>query len=91
MRFLNLFLKAGVAIVMTTYATCLINDVTAIDYTETENGGSISIIGHSVNLKENIASDFMEAYVRAEEQATKWLPSKIRYAVEQLSELFNGA
>ena len=91
MRFSKLFIKTAMAIIITVYAACLLNDVTVIDYTATEDGGRISIIGHNVDVTDDIAEGFVEAYTKAEEQATKWLPTKIRYAVEQRSKLFNGA
>lgn len=90
MSFLKIVIKTGIAVIATTYAACILNDVTVIDYTATEEGGTLSIAGCNINVTDDITEGFMETYTKVEEQATKWLPGEIRTAVEQLSELFNG-
>ena len=90
MKFLKVCGKAGILLAAIAYAACLFNDITIIDYTATEDGGSLSIAGHVVEVNNSVASTVLEAYTEAETRAAKWLPSKIKTAVEQVSDLLGG-
>ena len=70
-----------------TYAVCLINGITVIEYYETDDGGTLSVIGRSIEINNGIANSFWEAYTKAETKAAEWLPAKIKNAVEKISDL----
>ena len=68
-----------------TYAFCLFNGISPIEYTSTPDGGELSLAGYSMEITMPAANTFWEIYTAAEEQAAEILPSKISSAIRWIS------
>ena len=69
------------------YGFCLVNGITIFDYTATAEGGTLSIIGHTVDIYSPEAAAFWDLYFKAEREAARLVPSELRSAISRISEL----
>ena len=90
MKFIKRLGKIAVAFTAFLYALCLFNGVTFFEYTATDRGGTLSVAGQCVEIDTRAANIFWETYASAEEQASEWLPVKVRSAIKHLSAFLNG-
>ena len=91
MKIIKLLARTAFAFLAITYTVCLINGITVIEYVATDDGGILSVAGRAIEIGDGIADVFWETYTKAETQAAEWLPTKIKTAVDRLSELINGS
>lgn len=73
------------------YAFCLFNGITFFDYSVTDNGGTLYVVGNSYDVSSPVASNFWQLYTSAESRAAELLPEQLEQAIDwvykQLSEL----
>ena len=91
MKLIRFFGRTAFTVLVIAYAVCLVNGITVVEYEATDDGGTISVIGRSIEVNNGIANAFWETYTKAERQAAEWLPAKIKAVVGQLSELINNS
>ena len=91
MKLIRTLFKLALAATAFIYALCLFNDITFFDYTVTEQGGILSIVGQELKLNSNAANAVLETYENAEAQAAEWLPAKLLSTVKSISRILNGS
>lgn len=90
MKLIKLIGKAAFVFLTLTYAVCIANGVTVVEYYATDDGGALSVAGRTVEINNAFADAFWKTYTEAEAQAAEWLPPKIKNAVNRISDLVNG-
>lgn len=77
--------------VLLVYAFCLFNGITFFDYSASDNGGTLYVVGNSYDVNSPTASIFWQLYTSAESRAAELLPEQLEQAIawvhKQLSEL----
>lgn len=68
------------------YAICLINGVTFFDYTATSDGGTLSVVGYTVDITGSTAASFWDIYTRVERKAAEILPKQVSAAVDWIAQ-----
>ena len=90
---MNLLKKTGKLLFtagMCVYAFCLINGITVFDYTASADGGTLSIVGYSIDLSAPYTNAFWDLYTDIEQKAASVLPSGARQAVQWISQLLSN-
>lgn len=90
MKIIRILGKAAFAFLVITYAVCLVNGITVIEYTSSEDNGTLTVAGRAVEIHSGIADSFWKAYTRAENQAAEWLPVKLKNAVSRISDFMEN-
>lgn len=83
--------KAAITVSLILYAFCLFNGITFFDYTVTEDGGILSVIGKTYSINTHSAGLFWDAYTKAEEKAAELLPEKLEQAIAWISDKLDQA
>lgn len=78
--------KLIVAAAACAYAFCLFNGISPIEYTATPVGGELSLAGYSMEITMPAANTFWKLYTAAEKQAAEIIPSKIKSAIQWISD-----
>ena len=87
MKLIRIIGKTAFVFLAITYAVCIINGITVIEYVATDGSGTLVIAGKEVEVHGAVADAFWKTYTQAESRAAEWLPSKIRSAVSRISDL----
>ena len=90
MKLIKILSKTVFMLIAILYAACLVNGVTVIEYSASEDGGTLSVAGRTIEVSGGIADAVLKAYSEAESQAAELLPAKVKKAVEQISDLLDG-
>ena len=88
MKIIKKTCRALVTLALCIYTFCLFNGITFFDYTATSEGGTLSVVGHDMEVITPAAASFWELYVSAERCAADILPGQLRTAVSKLAEYF---
>ena len=89
MKIFRIIGRAAFVFLAITYTVCLMNGITVIDYTATDDRGTLTVAGRTIEVHNRIADVFLKTYTRVEDQAEKWLPQKIKNAVGHISDIFD--
>ena len=89
MKLIRIMGKTAFVFLAVTYAVCLMNGITVIEYTVADDSGTLMIAGRAIEVHSTVADAFLKTYVKAETQAAEWLPTKIKSAVSRISDIFN--
>ena len=87
MKFARKICKLALTLAAFTYALCLYNGDPFLEYTATDESVILSVVGRELEISTEAANTIKETYDKAEAQAGKWLPSKIKATVQRLYSL----
>ena len=87
MKFARRFCKLTVTLAAFIYALCLYNGDPFLEYTTTDESVILSVIGQELEISTEAANTIKETYIKAEAQAGKWLPEKIKTTVRRIYSL----
>lgn len=90
MKLIKLIGKAAFVFLTLTYAVCLVNGMTVVEYCATDDGGALTVAGRTIEINNALADALRKTYTEAEARAAEWLPPKIKSAVNRISDLVNG-
>ena len=89
MKLIRIMGKTAFVFLAVTYAVCLMNGITVIEYTAIDGSGTLIVAGKAIEVHNAVADAFLKTYTQAETQAAEWLPSKLKSAVSRISDIFN--
>ena len=91
MKLIRFIGKTAFVIFAIAYATCILNGISVVEYYSTDDGGTLTVAGRTVEVNTAVADAFLQTYTEAEKKAAKYLPQKIKNAVNRISDLLDGA